>query len=147
MRVVELTAEETHALRAAVLRDHLDDKAVDYESDRVPGTFHLGVRDAQGAVVAIATFTPEPAAVRPGHTAVRLLGMAVAPAAQRSGLGRAIVDEGLRRLSRDGIEVCWANARSNALDFYRSMGFSVIGDEFQRVGLPHRVVVIDLPLG
>lgn len=144
MQVVELTADETHGLRLTVLRSHVDDTHVDYDSDRVPGTFHLGVRDPAGQVIAVASFTPEPAPGRPDRTAVRLLGMAVTPSAQGEGLGRAIVTEALRRLRAAGVETCWANARSSALAFYRSLGFTAVGPEFTRVELPHRVVVLDL---
>ena len=147
--VVELRAEDTHPLRRAVLRDHLPAgdagaRDVDYASDRVPGSFHLGVRDAAGRPIAIASFTPEPSGDRPGRRAMRLLGMAVEPGTRGAGLGRAIVDAALARLRADGVEVCWANARSSALGFYERLGFSVVGDEFERVGLPHRIVLIEL---
>lgn len=141
--VVELAPEDTHDLRRRVLRQHLSgpEADVDYPADRAPGTVHLGIR-VDGEVVAIATFSREPAPGRPeGLAAARLRGMAVAPDRQGTGLGAALVDAAMRSLADDGIEVCWANARRPALGFYRRLGFTEEGEEFESLGIPHRVVV------
>jgi GNAT superfamily N-acetyltransferase len=141
--VQEITAEETHDLRLRVLRRHLAEPEVDYPADRQPGSFHLGVR-AGGTVLAIASFSLEPAPGLPDVPAARLRGMAVDPAHQRRGLGRALIDEARGRLSTEGVELIWANARASALDFYRAQGFEAQGDEFMSLDLPHRVVVLRL---
>ena len=41
----------------------------------------------------------------------------------------------------------WARARCTALAFYVANGFDVVGDEFVdgTTGLPHRIVVVDVP--
>lgn len=142
--VVDLRAEDTYDLRRTVLRNHWPDKNVDYETDHWPGSFHLGIRDAQGRVVAIASFVVEEATERPGRSAVRILGMAVDPAEQGARHGRTIVEEALRRLRREGVHVCWANARSTALGFYRKLGFVPVGEEFEHVAVAHQRVVLDL---
>ncbi|MET0727799.1 MAG: GNAT family N-acetyltransferase [Acidimicrobiales bacterium] len=142
--VVELHADETHALRRTVLRDHTAESDVDYPTDHWPGTFHLGVRDRRGRVVAVASFAVEPAPGHPDRHAVRLRGMAVDRAHQGAGLGTRIMDEAMRRLRDDGTALCWANARTTALAFYRQRGFEPVGDEFDSVGLTHIVVVLDL---
>lgn len=143
VRVVEVAPEETHHLRATVLRSHLPDPDVDYPADRAPGSFHLGVRGDDG-LVAAATFSMEPAPGHPGRPAARLRGMAVEPGAQGRGLGRTLLEAAQHRLRAEGVELCWANARTSALDFYEANGFTVEGDEFESIGLPHRVVVLDL---
>lgn len=137
-----LAPEDTHDLRRRVLRQHLPpaQAAVRYPADEEPGAFHLGVRH-DGAVVAIATFSLEPAPGHPGRSAARLRGMAVDPAHQGMGLGAALIQRALARLAADGVELCWANARLSALGFYERLGFIAEGDEFESLGLPHRVVV------
>lgn len=139
--VVELTAAETHDLRRRVLRNHLPTAEVDYPDDHRPGSFHLGVRDDGGAVLAVASFSREAAPGDHEVLSVRLRGMAVDPAHQGEGLGRAVLDEAMARLRAEGIELCWANARTSALGFYRAQGFQPEGDEFDSLGIPHRVVV------
>ncbi|MGV3758281.1 MAG: GNAT family N-acetyltransferase [Actinomycetota bacterium] len=138
--VVTVPPEATHDLRRRVLRSHLSDPDVDYPADRSPGSFHLAVR-LGSEIVAVASFSLEEAPGFPGQAAARLRGMAVDPVHQGGGLGRTLLDEALRRLAGAGIPRCWANARSSALGFYEAQGFSPIGDEFESIGLPHRVVV------
>lgn len=138
--VIEVAPEETHHLRATVLRSHLADPDVDYPADRAPGSFHLGVREAD-RLVAIATFSLEPAPGHPGRPAARLRGMAVEPATQGRGLGRALLEAAAQRLRASGVEVCWANARTSALGFYQANGFTAEGEEFESIDLPHRIVV------
>jgi ribosomal protein S18 acetylase RimI-like enzyme len=70
--------------------------------------------------------------------------MAVDPGHQREGLGRALLDDAVARLRAERIELCWANARTSALGFYRAQGFQPEGDEFESLGIPHRVVVRSL---
>ena len=141
VEVVAVPPEATHDLRRRVLRSHLPDPDLDYPDDRAPGAFHLGVRLPSGELVAVASFSREEAPGAPGRPAVRLRGMAVDPALQGRGLGRLLLDEAVRRLVAAGVERCWANARTTALGFYEAQGFAVVGDEFDSVGLPHRVVV------
>lgn len=145
IRVVELSAEDTHHLRRTVLRDHLPGADVAHAADDAPGTFHLGVRGADGAPVAVASFSVEPGPITDGRSAVRLRGMAVAPERRGEGLGRAVVAAAVDRLRAGGVEVCWANARSTAVDFYLRLGFTAVGGEFDSVGIPHRLVVLELP--
>jgi predicted GNAT family N-acyltransferase len=144
IEVVELAAHDTHHLRRTVLRDHLPGANVTHAADEAPGTFHLGVRGEDGEPAAVATFSIESGPITDGRAAVRLRGMAVAADRRSEGLGRAVVAAALDRLRADGVEVCWANARSTALDFYLGLGFTAVGDEFDSVGIPHRLVVLDL---
>jgi ribosomal protein S18 acetylase RimI-like enzyme len=141
--VEDIPAAATHDLRLRVLRGHLADPDVSYPADHLPGSFHLGVRE-RGRVVAIASFSVEAAPGRPDVRAARLRGMAVDPAHERRGLGRALVDAARQRLSAAGFDVLWANARTSALDFYRAQSFEVEGEEFTSLDLPHQVVVLHL---
>jgi hypothetical protein len=63
----EITAEETHPLRLAVLRGDTPTHEVHWDDDDLPGTFHLGVR-LGGELVAISTWVERP---HPDHPAER----------------------------------------------------------------------------
>lgn len=142
VEVVAVPPEATHDLRRRVLRSHLPDPDLDYPADRAPGSFHLAVRlGAGGEIVAVASLSLEEAPGHPGRPAARLRGMAVDPAHRGLGLGRLLLDDAVRRLAAAGIERCWANARTTALGFYEAQGFTAIGDEFESIGIPHRIVV------
>ena len=145
LTVVEISAEDAHDLRRRVLREGTPSDEVRFEQDAWPATFHLGARDADGALVGIATFFPSPTPWRDGK-AVQLRGMAVETAHQGAGIGRQLLDEAMERLRSAGFEVLWANARDTALPFYRRLGMEVVGEGFltSDTKLPHHVVVRDL---
>jgi len=141
--IVEITAEETHPLRLAVLRHDTPTKDVSFAEDNDPGTTHLGVRVA-GEVVAVSTWIPRP---HNGQPAIQLRGMATAHHLQGTGIGGVLLEAGCERAAAAGMPVVWARARDAALDFYRHHGFAVEGEGFidATTQLPHHVVVRLLP--
>ncbi len=146
LAVVELALGDTYDLRRRVLRDGTPSDEVRFPEDDVPGTFHLGVRDEHGKVVAVATFCPAPTTWREGRRAVQLRGMAVDMAHQGTGVGRLVLEAAVARLWADGAEVLWAWARDSALVFYQRFGMAIVGDGWmsQETLLPHHTVVLDL---
>ena len=148
MRVEEVPAETTHDLRRRVLREARPDAVVAFPEDDRPGAFHLAVRDDGdcGAMVAVASFSPEPCPHRSGRAAVRLRGMAVERHRQGQGVGRLLVAAAADRLREAGVAVLWCNARDSALGFYAGMGFEVVSEGFvlPDSGQPHHVMVRDL---
>jgi GNAT superfamily N-acetyltransferase len=145
--VAEIETAQTHDLRRRVLRDGRPESVAFAEDDRV-GAFHLGVRPAPGGpLVAVASFSPEDTPHRPGRRGMRLRGMATDYASQGQGIGTRLLEEAVRRLRADGVEVLWANGRDRALGFYRRFGFEVAGAGFlagPAGDIPHHVVLLDL---
>jgi GNAT superfamily N-acetyltransferase len=139
MRVREVDLGATYDLRRRVLRNGTPTQDVTMAGDAVAGTFHLGVEDDNGAVVAVATFVPSDAGVQ-------LRGMAVEPALQGSGLGRMLLDAAVERLRSAGVGRLWANARDDAMPFYDRLGWRVCGHGFVDgpTGLPHHQMELEL---
>jgi GNAT superfamily N-acetyltransferase len=142
-RVVELTADETHPVRLAVLRADTVSKVVDFAEDHWPGALHLGVLDASGQLVAVSSWIPRERATRAGVPAVQLRGMATVQALQGQGVGALLVEAGCARAADYGAHLVWANARDAALGFYLRHGFEVDSDGFIEAvtELPHHVIV------
>jgi GNAT superfamily N-acetyltransferase len=136
--VVELTADETHPLRLAVLRGDTPTKGTAFAEDLMPGTFHLGIRDGQ-ELIAVSTWAPRPYNDTP---AVQLRGMATAPQLQGRGLGSLLLEAGCLRAAKIA-DLVWARARDTALEFYLRHGFTVEGDGFidEHTQKPHHVIV------
>jgi GNAT superfamily N-acetyltransferase len=136
--VVELTADETHPLRLAVLRGDTPTKVTAFAEDLLPGTFHLGIRDGQ-ELIAVSTWAPRPYNDTP---AVQLRGMATAPQLQGHGLGSLLLEAGCLRAAKIA-DLVWARARDTALEFYLRHGFTVEGDGFidEQTEKPHHVIV------
>jgi predicted GNAT family N-acyltransferase len=141
--VVEIAAEETHELRLAVLRNDTPTATVTFPEDDLPGTFHLGVRDADGHLVAISTWIPRLFRDQP---AVQLRGMATAPRVQGQGVGAILLEAGCTRAAETA-PLVWARARDSALAFYVGHGFVVDGEGFidDQTLKPHHVIVRRLP--
>jgi predicted GNAT family N-acyltransferase len=146
MDVVEISAAATHDLRRRVLRNGTLSDQVVFEGDDEATTFHLGVRDDGGALVATSTWLLRPHPAAPDRSAHQLRGMAIEPALQGSGIGSRLLLAGLDACRGRGSDVVWAHARSTALAFYAQHGFAVCGDEYveEATGLPHVDVVTTL---
>ena len=143
--VDEVPAEETYALRGAVLRPNGGE--ITWAGDEDPETFHLAARTPDGQVVGVVRFSPAPCPWRPLATAPwQLRGMATEAAVRGSGAGRALLDDGLARVATRGGDVVWCDARVSAAGFYERRGFTVVTEPYDKPGIgPHVGMVIDLP--
>jgi thiamine transport system ATP-binding protein len=148
MRVVEISATDTHELRRRVLRNGNPESVVVFDGDDDPTTVHLGLM-AGGRIIAISTWLARP---MPGDDTdvqsrvqtreVQLRGMATDAAFQGTGAGSLMLAGGIARAAESGADRVWARARSSAMNFYVKNGFEVLGDVFidPPTGLPHQIV-------
>jgi len=145
IRVVELTAVQTHELRTSLLRDGTDSDEVVFDGDDERTTFHLGATN-DDQLVSISSWMCRRYPDLPGHVGHQLRGMATIPAARGSGAGAGLLLAGLDRCSRLGSTVVWARARVTALSFYERHGFETRGHEYVDLttGLPHHDIVVFL---
>jgi len=145
VQVEEVAAEATHDLRWRILRGARPGAAVVFPEDSRPGAFHMAVCH-DDTILAVASFSAEPAPNRPGRSAVHLRGMAVDGPFQQHGLGRLLVTTVIDRLRAEGVDVLWCNARDSAGGFYARLGFEVMGEGFvlPESGIAHHVMVLDL---
>jgi predicted GNAT family N-acyltransferase len=144
VRVDEVLAEVTYELRGAVLRPNGGE--IIWDGDEDPATFHLAAR-IDDRVVGVVRFSPAPCPWRPlARAAWQLRGMATEAAVRGSGAGRAMVDDGLRRVAERGGDVVWCDARVSAVGFYERVGFIVVTEEYDKPGIgPHVGMVRELP--
>lgn len=161
-RIERCTTAQVLPLRLAVLRDGTPSQDANYSEDELPGAVHLAIRERtngdsvdgnpidgnsiDGAIIATSTWIPRPypfdEAIPPAP-AVQLKGMAVAKAAQGTGLGTALLAAGRDYATALGAECVWARARDSALYFYEHHGFEAIGEQFtdEATGIGHHIVV------
>ena len=148
-RVERCTTAQILPLRLAVLRDGTPSQDANYGEDTMPGAVHLAIRQ-EGEVAATSTWIPRPYPLdkaTPPVSAVQLKGMAVAKAAQGSGLGAELLAAGIEHAKSLGATCVWARARDSALYFYERHGFEIAGDQFidEATGMGHHIVVTWLP--
>ena len=142
MRIDQISAADTYDLRRRILRAGDSDAVVEWVGDDEDSTFHLGIRDRSGAVVAISTWLHRPDPSDPAVKSTQLRGMATDPGHAGSGLGSRLLAAGTERCRSRGDTVVWANARVPATSFYERAGFTAVGDVFETAdtGLPHQMV-------
>lgn len=68
---------------------------------------------------------------------IQLRQMAVRENLQRSGVGKEIVDYAERESVKNGFTTMMMHARKTAVPFYERLGYTIIGEEFLEVSIPH----------
>ena len=86
-------------------------------------------------------------AVRLSPTDARIRQMAVSPARQRRGLGTRMMNELEANLRSRGFTTFVLHARASAVEFYRRLGYTVVGDEFVDLTIAHSRMVKEVPVG
>ena len=66
---------------------------------------------------------------------------------RKHGVGRAVMIAILERARDEEADYVVLNAQSHALEFYRSLGFDILGGEFRMSGIPHQVMLLGLTAG
>jgi GNAT superfamily N-acetyltransferase len=124
--------DQTVALRRAVLLDPFGIPLAAAQVDD-QDAHHLGAFLAQECVGCLFL-------IERGGGTWQLRQMAVMADLQGRGIGRRLVLEAFSRAREAGIAQLMAHAREPAVAFYERMGFTVTGEPFEQVGLPHRTV-------
>jgi GNAT superfamily N-acetyltransferase len=128
MEIRTISAEEARPLRAAILRPGVPFEASVYPLDQDHESIHMGAFEADRLITVASIFHEPP----PGETnpqAWRLRGMGTRPEVQRRGYGRAVLEECIAQIARRGATLLWCNARLDAVEFYRRLGFETVGEE------------------
>ena len=141
VRVADLA--EVRPLQLAVLRPDGP-----LPGDQPPPGTALHVAALRGdVVIGAATVLPErwPGPGQLPEPAWRLRSMVVAETERGSGVGRAVLDRAVALAGDQGAGALWAEARSSALGFYESSGWTVVGGEWVKPGVgPHRYIRLDI---
>lgn len=92
---------------------------------------HFGLFAPDGTLVGCVVAVPL------SPTDARIRQMAVSPSHRRKGLGRRILEELETTLKARGFRHFVLDARTSAAGFYERLGYTVVGEEFLEVTLPH----------
>ncbi len=129
-------------LRSAVLRNG---GPADLPADDDPATVHLAARTADGEVLGVARLSPAPCPWREARAPWQLRGMATAPAARGTGVGRVLLDAAIDGAAARGGDLLWCDARTTAAGFYERHGFTVVAGPYDKPGIgPHLGMLLEL---
>ena len=129
VEVININAEKIRPLRHAELRQGKDFSSTSYIRDNDHETFHLAsiINDQ---IIVCATFYPELTDKKHSKNAYRLRGMATHSNFRRKGYGAELMNKSFKILKQKKCDLLWCNARLVAVNFYKSLGFNIIGDLF-----------------
>ncbi len=123
--------DEAIRLRYQILREPL---GLDYTAEQLAEEWrdhHLAAFDPAGRMLGILILTPV------SDLAVKMRQVAVAQAVQNQGVGRALVEFSENFSRQNGFSKMVLNAREVAVKFYLKLGYAVVGERFEEVGIPH----------
>jgi GNAT superfamily N-acetyltransferase len=143
IKIREISAEQTRAVRQSVLRPHQAESELMYPGDNDADSFHLGAVRGDELLAILSMYhqaTPD------GTPGWRIRGMASLPEIRGTGYGRKLVE-----VARDrawGIERApiWCNARESAFGFYEKLGFAIVGELFEIEGIGTHAVMVLIPI-
>jgi GNAT superfamily N-acetyltransferase len=125
-----ITTAATWPLRQSELRPGRPLAAAQFTGDDLPSTKHFGAFRS-GELVGIASLFLAEMPEHPGVSALQLRGMATTPTVRGAGFGRALVAACVAFASASGKSLIWCNARTSAVEFYRKLGWEILGTEFE----------------
>lgn len=135
MEIKKITAEESYIVRHPVLRSGRPIQDCAFQYDDHPSSIHLSL-EVEGKVISVISVLPIRCENFPKLVAMRLRGIATLESYRRQGYGTQLINGVEKRLlKKKGIELIWLDARINASDFYRKMGYKTIGDHFNIKGI------------
>ena len=138
MRFIALqrvTADDILSLRHSVLRPGMHRSKAQYAVDDDPATLHFAATDFNHPLCCVTYVAGE----WEGEPAYQLRGMATRADVRGRGIGRRLLAFSEKQILAMQLPLLhWCNARSHAVGFYVSQGWSVASDEFmiETVG-PH----------
>jgi GNAT superfamily N-acetyltransferase len=128
MEIRRVGAEQAQPLRAAILRPGLPFEESVYPYDYDEESFHMGAFEGC-ELVTVASIFHEPPPGEEHMQAWRLRGMVTLAESRRRGYGRAVLLKCIEEVARRGGTLLWCNARTDAVDFYRTLNFETEGGE------------------
>lgn len=129
MDIKVVVAKDIRPLRNLVLRPNLPIETTYYDLDNDIETFHLAsIMD--NTIISIGTFYPENDIELQTKNGYRLRGMATHPKFRRKSAATKLMKESFVLLKEKKCDILWCNARLVAVEFYKSLGFKIIGEIF-----------------
>ena len=129
VEINKVDAEKIRPLRHSELRKGQDFSTTSYLKDYEEGTFHMACI-IDDRIVTCATFYAQTSIKIKSNNSFRLRGMATDSQFQRKGYARNLMLESFKELKKRDCDILWCNARLVAVNFYKSLGFKIKGDQF-----------------
>jgi len=122
-----INPEETYPIRREVLRKNID-LPYKFEGDFEKDTIHLGAY-YDDELVSIVTLIKRSKEQLKGEQ-FQLRGMGTLSEYRGKGYGKLLIRKSEEYLMSRGIHTIWCNSRIEAIRFYKSLNYNIIGESF-----------------
>jgi predicted GNAT family N-acyltransferase len=141
LKVKQISPEDTYEIRYKVLRPNQTIADCQYEKDHEVDTFHIGGYLDEN-LISIASFYKEKNPCFNDELQYRLRGMATLPENRKQKSGTSLLYYAEDILKEKKVTLWWCNARSNVSGYYKKLGLSEYGEEFDIVPIGlHKLMV------
>ncbi len=130
LKIVKITSIETFSIRISVLRKGKNLDLCPFDGDNLPSTLHLGAFLSNDLIGIISIFKVHNK-LFDIENQFQIRGMAVLEANQNQGIGKFLVKNAEMYIEKQNAKLIWMNARKNAVEFYRKLGYSIYGEAFE----------------
>ncbi|THF51178.1 GNAT family N-acetyltransferase [Flavobacterium supellecticarium] len=127
--VKKINSTTTFQVRQPVLRPGKPIESCIFEGDDLETTTHLGLYN-NSKLAGIVSIFASCHKLFPQVGQFQLRGMAVLDEFQKKGYGERLVSEAEVCIKEQNGSLIWFNAREAAVDFYKKMGYEIVGDAF-----------------
>jgi GNAT superfamily N-acetyltransferase len=118
-------------LRYRVLRKPLGMQFTEEQLKKEGAYLHLALVKNNLPVATLQLLSPE----RPDH--MQMKQVAVDPALQGKGIGAELIRFAEDEAKSRGVHLMFCHARETAVPFYLRQGYTIMGDMFSEIGIPH----------
>jgi len=127
--IEKITDLETYSVRHAVLRKGKPIETCQFEGDDLVSTCHFGCFIDNDLVGIISIFKKNNG-IFAANNQYQIRGMAVLESHQKQGIGELLVKHCEAYCEKLHTDLIWFNARTEAVGFYKKIGYVVVGEAF-----------------
>lgn len=139
-KIKKISALETFSVRHPVLRAGKPIESCHFDGDILETTVHFGLFQSDNLVGVISLFqSKNDLFVYEKQFQIR--GMAVLKEYQKKGCGETLVVYAEKHCIEEKASLIWFNARKEAIDFYKKMGYKIEGIPFEIKGVGEHIVM------
>jgi ribosomal protein S18 acetylase RimI-like enzyme len=131
----KVKAEDTHQIRHTVLWPHRPFEHCILAEDKTAEHFGGFINEK---LISVASLFPE------GNKTMRLRKFAILPEFQRQGVGTKMLQNIFKHMAHNQTEFIWCDAREEAVNFYKKIGFETEGMRFFKHDIPYFKMKINL---
>ncbi len=134
IKIKIITTTETYPIRQVVLRKGKAIETCYFEGDELPTTTHYGIFKKNKLIGVVSSFYNNNNLFE-NKNQIQLRGMAILETEQKKGFGNMLIKCIEKDINTQNISLIWFNARENTILFYEKLGYSILGNQFEILGI------------